>query len=156
MSQFLVARTKLFSVEHARTCGVPGYLIVEPLISVTNLWELPKDAQSALGVLQARCMWAIQEVLCPRRIYCLTFAEETVAYQCHIFPRSDEMTFQYLSECQPRGNLVNGPLFFNWARERYRESASDNGRISDAVRRIRTSFECCAPSALLDENLDPQ
>lgn len=54
MSQFSVTRTQFFSVEHAYACSVPGYLIVEPLIAVASIWTLPKDAQSDLGIVQAR------------------------------------------------------------------------------------------------------
>lgn len=55
-------------------------------------------------------MKAIHEVLSPLRIYCLTFAEEIVAYHCHIFPRSDEMTFHYLTGCgRTRFEMISAP-----------------------------------------------
>ena len=87
MAKLLIGRTNYFSVEHAHSCRIPGYLILEPLTAVPNMWTLEERAQIELGRLQANCAKAIQDNVSPIRIYYLVFAEENPTYHCHIFPR---------------------------------------------------------------------
>lgn len=137
MTSLLIERTAYFSVEHAHSCNVPGYLIIEPLTPTPNIWLLPELAQRELGQLQPRCGQLIQEVIQPARIYCLTYAEEIVNYHCHVFPRSVEATCEYLKEFPEQAQLIRGPLFFDWARERYHEDVVGNSAILNLVERIR-------------------
>ncbi len=137
-TRLLIERTEYFSVEHAHCCNVPGYLIIEPVPPTPNIWLLSEQAQQELGQLQARCARAIQEVVQPLRIYCLTFAEEVVNYHCHLFPRSVEGTSLYLKDFPEQAQLIRGPLFFDWARERYHEDVVGNSAILKVVDRIRS------------------
>lgn len=138
MTNLLIERNEYFTVEHARSCNIPGYLIIEPQTPVTYIWKLPRRAQQELGMLQARCSRAVQEAVSPMRVYCLTFAEESLNYHCHIFPRSLDATAQYLEEFPKQKELIHGPLFFDWARERYRGDVLSNLNILGVVEKIRT------------------
>jgi len=137
MNPLLVRATDYFMVTHAGFCYVPGYLIIEPATPAPQIWSLPLKAQAELGVLQAECARAVQDLLNPARVYCLTFAEELRQYHCHVFPRSPETTEEYLREFPDQAGSIHGPQFFEWIRVHRREDVSAKPDILNLVDRLR-------------------
>jgi diadenosine tetraphosphate (Ap4A) HIT family hydrolase len=137
----LVKITRHFVVAHAAKCVVPGYLIIQPLRPVRDLWMLSRAAAGELGRLQAACAMALNQAASPLRVYCLAFGEESRTYHCHVFPRSEQVTSQYLKVSLGEQTPVSGPVLFDWARTQYRGTASRDARVCDMVEKLRSFFE---------------
>ena len=122
-----------FRIEPCSNCRIAGYLIVSPRVRVSSLAELSPEAQEALGPTLTAATRAIEELVHPRRVYCLLFAEETGSVHFHLFPRSDWLLSLY-SRAHPEDAEVSGPRLLDWARSTFRDHAADDyDRTTSAI-----------------------
>lgn len=119
---FSVTEYEHFSVAHCYGCLVPGYLIVSPIVPIFSLAALSKNAQEELGPVLAATTEAIQSVLSPLKIYCAQFGEESQQLHFHIFPRTAEITAEFLRAFPEQRDMIHGPVLLDWARSKYRGS----------------------------------
>ena len=128
--------TAHFRIEPCSSCPIAGYLIVSPRVRVSSLAELSLDTQQALGVTLAAATRAIETVLCPQRVYCALFAEETASVHFHLFPRTDWLLSAY-SRAHPEDTDISGPRLLDWARSTFRDPVpGDYGETTEAVFRL--------------------
>ncbi len=145
---FAVANYRHFIVEHCCDCLVSGYLIVSPVIPVLSLAGLSREAQEALGPVLAAAAETVQTVIAPIKIYCAQFGEEGQHLHFHVFPRSAEITTEYLRAFPEQRDLIHGPLLLDWARSRYRVPKSEVWRaVAPAIERWRAEFHRIAGRA---------
>ncbi len=119
---FLIYQNECFIIEHCHTIAVPGYLIVSPNIPVKSLNDLPKYYQDQLGLSLALATELIEETISPHKIYCAQFGEEGKNLHFHVFPRTEKITDEFLSEFPKQKDSIHGPVLLDWAREKYRGS----------------------------------
>jgi diadenosine tetraphosphate (Ap4A) HIT family hydrolase len=129
-------RNQYFVIEQCRNCSVPGYLIISPVKKALCLTELDEQALGMLGPTLALALTAVREVIKPLKIYCVQFGEEKGQFHFHVFPRTKEITEEYLKGRPKEEKLIHGPILFNWARERYK-NVQDSQELNDAIERIR-------------------
>lgn len=108
----------LFRIEPCLEVPVAGYLILFLKGGRTSLADLDADAASRLGPALARAARAIETAVAPERVYCLLFAELTRDVHFHLFPRTREVLEAYWADTGTRGQPVDGPSLFRWARLR--------------------------------------
>jgi len=125
-----------FIIEQCRSCPIPGYLIVSPLKKAASITELDEEALSMLGPMLALAVMAVRKVMKPLKIYCVQFGEENGKLHFHVFPRTKEITEEYLKERPEEKKLIHGPVLFDWARERYK-NVQDSQEVKDVIERIR-------------------
>jgi diadenosine tetraphosphate (Ap4A) HIT family hydrolase len=118
---FQVYSGKHYVIEHCRDCPIPGYLIVRPVSKARNLEDLDAKALTALGRILARAVSVVREVVQPLKVYCVQFGEGDSHIHFHIFPRTKEMTEEYLRENPGKEDLINGPILFDWCRKRIKK-----------------------------------
>ena len=122
---FLIGQNEYFIVEHSYSCALPGYLIVSPTIEVTSINELPDTTQVLLGPTLASATDVVNYTVNPIKIYCAQFGEEDTHLHFHIFPRTREITTEFLAEFPGQSELIYGPIFLDWARSKYRGSKKE-------------------------------
>lgn len=141
--QLLVFENTHFRAEQARSCVVPGYIIVTAKDVASSLSMLQRAAAESLGPTLTLVTSAIEIVLRPEIVYCARFGEETRQLHFHVFPRSARLTQEYRS-AHPEGIVLHGPLILNWARERYSvvgASEADRLEVARATTAIRAHIQ---------------
>jgi len=146
-AELLVYSDALFVVEQCRDCFVPGYLIVSALSGAGGLEELAPEEQAALGNILALAVRAVKEVVRPHRVYCAQFGETEGPLHFHIFPRTEQITQEYVKENPlEQGALIDGPGLLAWSRRRY-TSGGDwviLGKVIEGIREaMRRRGDCC-------------
>jgi diadenosine tetraphosphate (Ap4A) HIT family hydrolase len=116
---FRVCRDEHYLIKPCVDCHLPGYLIVSPISGASSIAELTKEEQAALGGALAKAIEAVQKAVQPVRIYCAQFGEKGGPLHFHVFPRTEEVTREYLRENPLRGGMIDGPDLLNWARRKY-------------------------------------
>jgi diadenosine tetraphosphate (Ap4A) HIT family hydrolase len=130
-----------FRIEHCFDCAVPGYLIVSPVQTAASLSDLPAGAVAQLGPVLLAVNRAIQIVVAPLRIYCCLFAEQRVEVHFHVFPRTVEVTEEFLRVYPEQRDAICGPVLLDWARSHYRSSAPEAWRkVSPVLARLRAAL----------------
>jgi diadenosine tetraphosphate (Ap4A) HIT family hydrolase len=133
ISESPVYANRHFCVEPCVTCFVPDYLIVTPRLPVASLSELERGALASLGPMLAAATRAIELVVCPERVYCALFAEETRSVHFHLFPRSAWLLSQYAT-AHPADHEISGPRLLDWARRTFHHPISgDYAEIVQAI-----------------------
>lgn len=127
---------RYFVIEQCRDCAIPGYLIVRSLEQVVNVSGLSGPAAASLGTTLALAVSAVGQVIEPLKIYCAQFGEETSRLHFHVFPRTKDVTNEYLRERPEEGALIHGPVLFDWARSRFgNRQMTQEGKV--LIERIR-------------------
>jgi diadenosine tetraphosphate (Ap4A) HIT family hydrolase len=129
-----------YLIEQCTDCPVPGYLIVTPLSGAGRLEDLTHDELIRLGNVLALAVRAVKEATRPVRVYCALFGEKGGPLHFHIFPRSEEITREYLWENPSEEGSIDGPNLLGWSRRRYAHGP-DQGRITEVTDRIREAIE---------------
>ena len=129
-----------YVIEQCTDCPVPGYLIVTPLSGAGRLEDLTHDELIRLGNVLALAVRAVKEATRPVRVYCALFGEKGGPLHFHIFPRSEEITREYLWENPSEEGSIDGPNLLGWSRRRYAHGP-DQGRITEVTDRIREAIE---------------
>ena len=119
---FLVTENAFFRIEHCYSCAVPGYLIVSANIAVVCVHELAPSYQAQLGPSLAAACDLIQDVIKPVKVYCAQFGEEGRELHLHVFPRTADITNEFLKAYPEQKALIHGPVLLDWARTRYQAS----------------------------------
>lgn len=135
-SSYRVYANRYFVIEQCRDCAVPGYLIVSSRQEAVYLSELSGEALNVLGPTLALAVAVVRHVIEPVKIYCAQFGEEASQLHFHVFPRTKEITEEYLTERPEQAKLIHGPVLLDWARDRYK-SAQGSRQVNDAIERIR-------------------
>ncbi len=138
---FLIIKNALFSIEHCYSCAIPGYLIVSPTINVASMHELPQTYQAQLGTNLALATSLVHDVIDPIKVYCAQFGEECRELHFHVFPRTADMTNEFLKTCPEQKDLIHGPVLFDWARTQYQASKEQVWPVVSSV--IREMRKCC-------------
>ncbi len=128
-----------YVIEQCMDCPVPGYLIVTPLSGAGCIEELTHEELIRLGEVLALAVRAVKEATRPVRVYCAQFGEKDGPLHFHIFPRSEQITREYLGENPSERGSIDGPNLLGWSRRRYTHSA-DQGRLAEVTRRIREAL----------------
>lgn len=130
-----------FRIEHCYDCAVPGYIVLSPAQTAASLSDMPADVLAQLGPVLSTVNRAIQSVVAPLRIYCGLFAEQRVEVHFHVFPRTVEVTEEFLRVYPEQREAIRGPILLDWARSHYRSSAPDVWRkVSPVVARLRAAL----------------
>lgn len=114
-----VLRDEFAVLEPAAGCSIPGYLVLRVLTGARSLGELQPAAAGRLGALLAAAAGAVEAAVGADRVYCLSFCEVERRLHFHLFPRTPELLAAYHEATGTAGLPVNGPLLFEWARERF-------------------------------------
>jgi diadenosine tetraphosphate (Ap4A) HIT family hydrolase len=139
---FTIGKLGNFQVAHCRDCVIPGYLIVSSRASVSALYSLSASAQRELGPVLAITTEIVRSVADPIKVYCAQFGEEGQLLHFHIFPRTAEITAEYLRFYPEQRNLIHGPVLLDWARTRYRALESEVfAAVHPVVAALRQEFE---------------
>ena len=93
---FSVARHGYFNVAHCYDCLEPGNLIVPPIVPTRPLAALSRTAQQELGPVLAAATKTVRRIIAPQKIYCTQFGEENQQLHFHVFPRTTEMTNEFI------------------------------------------------------------
>jgi diadenosine tetraphosphate (Ap4A) HIT family hydrolase len=118
-SSFRIYSGSCYTIDQCHDCPVPGYLVITPVSQAQSIEKLSAEEQIALGEILARAVWAIRQVVEPVKIYCAHFGEKNGPLHFHIFPRTREITRQYLEENpSERNKTIDGPRLLAWARRR--------------------------------------
>lgn len=139
-----------YLIEQCGDCAVPGYLIVTPLSGANSLEDLTSEERAALGDVLALAVAAVNEAARPVRVYCAQFGETGGRLHFHIFPRTEEITREYLQENSLEQAVIDGPILLAWSRKKYARWES-RGRLEAAIRRIREAFKKQARHAARNE-----
>jgi diadenosine tetraphosphate (Ap4A) HIT family hydrolase len=132
----LIYENKYFVVEPCHSCPLPGYLIVQSKTPVTSISALPPDSSTQLGVTLQLVVRAVETVLHPIKVYVAQFGEEDGKLHFHVFPRTKWLTEIYLKEFPVQKSLIHGPLFLDWARDKYRKPML-NDETFQVIEKIR-------------------
>lgn len=116
---FMILQDDYFSIEHCYSCSVPGYLIVSARCNAESVDELPSNFQARLGYSLAMANRLIRDCIQPLRIYTAQFGEENRQLHFHIFPRTAELTDEFLKHFPEQRELIHGPVLLDWARTKY-------------------------------------
>ena len=118
-AELLVYSDEYYLVEQCRDCAVPGYLIVSARSGACGLEDLTQEERAALGSVLALAVRAVRDVVRPLRVYCAQFGETEGPLHFHIFPRTEEITREYLKwNPLERGAAIDGPSLLAWSRKR--------------------------------------
>lgn len=139
--QFELTTRGGFRIEHCFDCAVPGYVVLSPVQPAASLSDLPVEVLAQVGPVLSAVSRAIQSVVAPLRIYCGLFAEQRVEVHFHVFPRTAEVTEEFLRAYPEQRDAIRGPVLLDWARTYYRSSAPDVWRkVSPVVARLRAAL----------------
>jgi len=119
-NSLLVLENKYYSAVQCGNCDIPGYIILKTKKQIKKIHDMPKEALALLGVVLSKLEHAIELILKPDKIYIVKFGEESDALHFHVFPRTKYLTEKYLMEFPNRDKKLNGPVFLDWAREKYK------------------------------------
>jgi len=135
---FLIAENALFRIEHSYSCAIPGYLIVSPTLNVASVHELPLTYQTQLGTSLALATSLVHDVIDPVKVYCAQFGEEGKELHFHVFPRTADMTDEFVKLYPHQQDLIHGPVLFDWARTRYQASQEQVwAHVSSVIHEMR-------------------
>jgi diadenosine tetraphosphate (Ap4A) HIT family hydrolase len=139
--QFELTTRGAFKVEHCFDCAVPGYIVLSPIEPAAALSDLSADVLAQLGPMLSVVNRAIQSVVSPLRIYCALFAEQRVEVHFHVFPRTAQVTEEFLHAYPEQRDAIRGPVLLDWARMYYRASAPEVWRsASPVIARLRAAL----------------
>ncbi|SRR6266851_493084 len=136
-----------FTIEQCRDCAIPGYLIVSHLKPAVHLEELNTKAARVLGPTLVLAVSVVRAVVQPLRVYCAQFGEEATQLHFHVFPRTTEITAEYLKARPEQGEMIHGPMLLDWARTRYKGKKLLPQEI-DLIESIRIALNRPAQDAL--------
>lgn len=105
-----------FTVEQCDSCLVPGYVILRLKGPDVAIGELGRETAGRLGEMLFRTARAIEDVVAPERVYCLSFCEIDRRLHFHLFPRTRPLLEAYRRAAGCADGPVNGPKLFEWAR----------------------------------------
>ncbi|MBV4536006.1 MULTISPECIES: HIT family protein [Pseudomonas] len=75
-SRLIIHESRHWIVNHRMDSALPGYLMLSAKQMTNSLAALPPEAQSELGVLQARIQKTIETHLAPKRLYIGRFGHD--------------------------------------------------------------------------------
>ncbi|ENM5747480.1 hypothetical protein V4V60_002172 [Vibrio mimicus] len=138
----IVFEDQYFKVSQCRTCDIPGYLIVDCKTQTVYLADLPFEAQTVFVGLIGRLEIAIAKATGAEKVYCAKFGEAGGNLHFHLFPRSVSITTNYLKVYPEQQHLINGPILFDWAREKYKTSSESlSVRVRECLEEIKGLIE---------------
>lgn len=149
MSDFpLIFEDENFKIEQSQECLLPGYVILfvkKPCTILANL--NPKHAQQLMQIIQTT-QQIIQQIIKPEKIYLCSFCEINPQLHYHIFPRTLEITRQYISANQLNSDTnIDGLKLLSWAKSKYKTPLSNQERailheklIAEFKRKICSAF----------------
>ena len=139
-SPFRIYSGPCYVIDQCQDCPVPGYLVMRPVSQAKSIEELSVEEQIALGKILARAVSALDRVVEPLKIYCAQFGERDGPLHFHLFPRTREITGQYLEENpSERGKVIDGPRLLAWARGRI-SSCEDLLQMGATIDRLREAM----------------
>lgn len=142
MDQFEIYRSDFYKLSQAYSFRLPGYLILESHLPVTQFDDLPPAADVDL----ARCFRIAERllhaVLSPERVYFLRFGETTQAIHFHVVPRTSEIAQRY---CHPKAVTpgLNGAEIVSWIWSNHESLMHSDMDISEFIRSARQYLQTC-------------
>ena len=114
---------------------------MSPMIPTLSLAALSRNAQEELGPVLAAATEAVQNIIAPLKVYCAQFGEEGRQLHFHVFPRTTEITNEFIRAFPEQKDLIHGPILLDWARARYRAPEPDVwAAVSAVVPALRKEF----------------
>ncbi|RON01636.1 hypothetical protein BK659_24285 [Pseudomonas brassicacearum] len=120
MSVRTIYSGKHIVISHCRDCEIPGYMIISLQRLTSKLAELTSAESAELMNGLAFAERALNTLFSPEKIYIMRISELNPELHFHVFPRYASVTKLYLAEYNER--IIDGPLFFSWARKRFSSS----------------------------------
>ena len=114
----------LVAVAQSVECVIPGYLVVRLKPAGSTLGELGLRDAERLGAMLSRSARAIGSIVGAERVYCLSFCEVDPQLHFHLFPRTGWLLAAYHAGTGTRGQPVDGPALFGWARRAFPAGAA--------------------------------
>ncbi len=142
-ARFLLHSDRHYVIEQCVDCPLPGYLIVRPVSGATSMEELTTEEHAALGGVLAKAIDVVKKVVRPVRVYCAQFGETDGPLHFHVFPRTEEVTREYLSENPLREGIIDGPDLLSWYRRKHGhdESEADHDKVVHEIREVLNVHE---------------
>ena len=137
--EFVLLENDHFRIEHAFYYRVAGFLFVLPKQPVHSLSEMSAPALELLGPTLSLASRAVEKLIRPINVYITKFGESDGSVHFHIFPRTIQLTDQYLSETDSSGS-IDGPLFMSWANNRFIGN-TEHGNIPDTIKALKEHFQ---------------
>ncbi len=125
-SQFLIAYDDHWSVVHAHSSGLLGWLILEPRRHVIQLAELTDEEAAGLGVWQVRLARALAQELGTPKAYVAEFGESPGSHlHFHVIARPADL---------PPERVGPGVFGFLAAGEREKVALAERAELADRLR----------------------
>jgi diadenosine tetraphosphate (Ap4A) HIT family hydrolase len=142
MANPLVFETEFFTVYHETSFFIPGYLIIFPKKRTTNWGDFSEESLINLGPLLALSHTCVNSVINPERIYSAQYGEVERNIHLHIFPRDQETTTKYLSDCglEP-SSVIAGPALMDWVFNHKYLFTATQAEIDDIVYKISCEYK---------------
>jgi diadenosine tetraphosphate (Ap4A) HIT family hydrolase len=139
-SAFEICSDAYYVIEQCMDCPIPGYLIVTPVSQASRFEGLTKEEKTALGNILASAVAVVKRVVQPIRVYCAQFGENDGPLHFHIFPRTEEITEEYLKENLLEHAMIDGPILLGWSRRKYTD-CEDPSHLDNVVHQIREALK---------------
>jgi hypothetical protein len=104
-------------------------------------------ALDSLGPTLALATRDIETVVCPERVYCTLFAEQSRNIHFHLFPRTTSLAEKYAA-AHPDEREISGPRLMDWARRVFQQPIVQNGR-DEALEKIRVFLKHHVPNTAM-------
>ncbi|MFL9874111.1 hypothetical protein [Paraburkholderia megapolitana] len=136
MDEFEIYRSDFYKLSQAYSFRLPGYLILESLLPLTEFGDLPPAADADLAKCFRVAERLLNALLLPERIYFSRFGETTQAIHFHVVPRTAEIARRY---CHPAAVTpgLNGAEVMSWIWANHGDLDYSDADIREFVRSAR-------------------
>jgi len=142
MDNPIVFETEFYTIHHATSFFIPGYLVICPNKKKIAWREFTKESLTHLGPLIALSHTCVDEVIRPERIYSNQYGEYEKNIHFHIFPRSQEATEKYLADQNLEyGHSISGPAFVDWVFNHRHLFTATPREVDDVVHKITCEYK---------------
>lgn len=131
----IIYQNEFVIASHCINTSIPGYLILSPKRHITTFGDLTHDEYKTLISVTELLVKSLNEISEIKKVYLLSFGEDTEHFHYHIFPRYDWMLD--LEDIYHNG-ILDGARLFSEAIKKYKSSCSTlNIQIKQIVDHIK-------------------
>ena len=126
---------------------IPGYIILRPQLQASQFSLLGARCLAELGEAISVLEAAIIEQAGAEHVYVLRFSEALSSVHFHMLPRTAALRLEFSANAGSKGEGVDGPLLYSWARRRFAVPGPQHlsPRTLEVARQIRLAVEAQGP-----------